>query len=219
MMPADPLDHRPESGFRRSPGHGPPPPSGGDQVFCALSWGDGSPPQTFADAHKRLANTGDFWHEWISRGKFPDHPVAHLPPAVGVDPEGSHLRALPEPCWLRPPRRFRRPRRERNYDYRYSWLRDSTFMLWGCTTGVGPGGQRLFLLLVGPGRAEPGLQIMYGIGGERELNEIPLDHLSGYEGLARCALATGRGISASTTRGESSSTRCTFTAGSREMTR
>ena len=42
----------------------------GEQVFCALSWEDGSPPATFAEAHQRLARTADFWHEWLSRGKF-----------------------------------------------------------------------------------------------------------------------------------------------------
>ena len=30
--------------------------------------------QTFAEAHQRLAATADFWHGWISRGNFPDHP-------------------------------------------------------------------------------------------------------------------------------------------------
>jgi GH15 family glucan-1,4-alpha-glucosidase len=35
----------------------------GEQVFCALSWGDGAAPETFADAHQRLARTADFWHE------------------------------------------------------------------------------------------------------------------------------------------------------------
>ena len=46
----------------------------GEHVYCALSWGDGSPPETFADAHERLAYTADFWHDWIGRGRFPDHP-------------------------------------------------------------------------------------------------------------------------------------------------
>ena len=46
----------------------------GERRFCALSWGDAVPPETFADAHERLARTGDFWHEWMSRGRFPDHP-------------------------------------------------------------------------------------------------------------------------------------------------
>ena len=46
----------------------------GEQVFCALSWDDGTPPETFDEAHQRLSRTTDFWQEWISRGDFPDHP-------------------------------------------------------------------------------------------------------------------------------------------------
>ena len=46
----------------------------GDEVFCALSWEDGSAPESFSEAHERLARTSDFWHEWLSRGQFPDHP-------------------------------------------------------------------------------------------------------------------------------------------------
>ena len=49
-------------------------PRAGEQAFCALSWGDGSLPSMFEDAHERLARTGDFCSEWISRGNFPDHP-------------------------------------------------------------------------------------------------------------------------------------------------
>ncbi len=33
----------------------------GERVFCTLSWGDGTPPETFGDAHQRLARTADFW--------------------------------------------------------------------------------------------------------------------------------------------------------------
>jgi alpha,alpha-trehalase len=105
----------------------------GEQVFCALSWGDGSPPETFAEAHERLSRTGDFWHEWIARGRFPDHPWrAYLQRSAltlkGLiyAPTGAMLAAattsLPET-----------PGGERNYDYRYSWLRDSTFLLWAST--------------------------------------------------------------------------------------
>jgi GH15 family glucan-1,4-alpha-glucosidase len=43
-------------------------------LLRALSWGDSSAPQTFAEAHQRLATTGDFRHGWISQGNFPDHP-------------------------------------------------------------------------------------------------------------------------------------------------
>jgi alpha,alpha-trehalase len=46
----------------------------GDRAFCALSWQDGTPPQTFTEAHQRVTRTAHFWHEWLGGGRFPDHP-------------------------------------------------------------------------------------------------------------------------------------------------
>ena len=164
----------------------------GEQVFCALSWEDGSPPKTFAAAHERLARTGDFWHEWISRGKFPDHPWrAYLQRSAltlkGLiyAPTGALLAAatpsLPET-----------PGGERNYDYRYSWLRDATYTLWGLhTLGLDREAADFFYFLCDMAEGEADLQIMYGIGGERQLSEYILDHLSGYEGAQPVRIGNG----------------------------
>ena len=164
----------------------------GDQVFCALSWNDAEPPQTFADAHARLARTADFWHQWISRGDFPDHPWRkHLQRSAltlkGLiyAPTGALLAAatssLPET-----------PGGERNYDYRYSWLRDSTFMLWGLyTLGLDREANDFFYFLADLADQHPDLQIMYGIGGERELPEQELGHLSGYDGARPVRIGNG----------------------------
>jgi alpha,alpha-trehalase len=164
----------------------------GDEVFCALSWDDGSPPDTFAAAHDRLARTGDFWHEWISRGTFPDHPwrgylqrSALTLKGLTYTPTGALLAAatssLPET-----------PGGERNYDYRYSWVRDSTFMLWGLyTLGLDREANDFFYFLTDLAEGEADLQIMYGIGGERELTEHILDHLSGYEGAQPVRIGNG----------------------------
>ena len=164
----------------------------GEQVFCALSWNDASPPQTFAAAHERLSRTGDFWHEWISRGKFPDHPWrGHLQRSAltlkGLiyAPTGALLAAatasLPET-----------PGGERNYDYRYSWLRDATYTLWGLhTLGLDREATDFFYFLSDMAEGEADLQIMYGIGGERELTEQILDHLSGYEGAQPVRIGNG----------------------------
>jgi GH15 family glucan-1,4-alpha-glucosidase len=164
----------------------------GDQVFCALSWGDATPPQTFAEAHERLSRTGDFWHEWISRGNFPDHPWRSYLQRSALtlkglihEPTGALLAAattsLPET-----------PGGERNYDYRYSWLRDSTFMLGGLyTLGFDREANDFFYFLTDLAEQDPDLQIMYGIGGERELTEQVLDHLSGYEGARPVRIGNG----------------------------
>lgn len=71
---------------------------------------------------------------------------------------------------------------ERNWDYRYTWLRDSAAML-GSLGALGylEEADRFgeWLLRTTAGRAED-LQIMYGLGGERLLHEVDLDHLEGY---------------------------------------
>jgi alpha,alpha-trehalase len=164
----------------------------GDQVFCALSWEDGSPPQAFDDAHQRLARTAEFWHEWISRGNFPDHPWRKVLQRSALTlkgliyaPTGALLAAatssLPET-----------PGGERNYDYRYTWLRDSTFMLWGLyTLGLDREANDFFYFITDLAEQDADLQIMYGIGGERELTEHTLDHLSGYEGARPVRIGNG----------------------------
>jgi alpha,alpha-trehalase len=155
----------------------------GEHAFCALSWGDASPPADYSEAERRLAVTADFWHDWLARGRFPDHPWRrHLQRSAltlkGLiyAPTGALLAAatssLPET-----------PGGQRNYDYRYTWLRDSTFMLWGLyTLGLDREADDFFYFLADIAEQDQHLQIMYGIGGERELPEAELDHLSGYEG-------------------------------------
>jgi alpha,alpha-trehalase len=154
----------------------------GDEVFCSMSWGGGVPPKTFAEAHDRLAATGDYWHEWISRGSFPDHPWrVHLQRSAltlkGLiyAPTGALLAAascsLPET-----------PGGQRNYDYRYTWLRDSTFMLGGLyTLGFNREADDFFYFLADLAEKEKDLQIMYAIDGKPDLGEELLDHLPGYE--------------------------------------
>ena len=164
----------------------------GEQVFCTLSWGDVDPPPSFAAAHERLTVTADFWHEWISRGRFPDHPWSTYLQRSALTlkgliyaPTGALLAAatssLPET-----------PGGERNYDYRYSWLRDSTFMLWGLyTLGFNREANDFFYFIADLAEGDADLQIMYGIGGERDLTETTLDHLGGYEGATPVRIGNG----------------------------
>jgi GH15 family glucan-1,4-alpha-glucosidase len=164
----------------------------GDQIFSAMSWGDASPPQDAADARRRLEATADFWHEWISRGNFPDHPwrqylerSALTLKGLSYAPTGALLAAastsLPET-----------PGGERNYDYRYSWLRDSAFMLWALhTLGLDRDASDFYYFITDLAEHDADLQIMYGIGGERELTEQTLDHLSGYDGARPVRIGNG----------------------------
>jgi alpha,alpha-trehalase len=140
-----------------------------------------------------MERTSDFWREWLNRGSFPDHPwrqylqrSALTLKGLTYAPTGAMLAAattsLPET-----------PHGERNWDYRYSWIRDSTFMLWGLYTLGFDWEANDFFYFVADNVAdgEHDIQIMYGIGGEKELLEEELDHLSGYEGARPVRVGNG----------------------------
>jgi len=156
----------------------------GEEAVVALSWGGARPPRSVAGAEERLLRTQDFWRGWLAGGSFPDHPWRqHLQRSALVlkgliyAPTGAMIAAgttsLPET-----------PGGERNWDYRYTWIRDATFALWGLyTLGLDADADDFmrFVAEVAIEERDP-LHIMYGIGGERSLPERTLDHLSGYEG-------------------------------------
>jgi GH15 family glucan-1,4-alpha-glucosidase len=162
--------------------------------FCALTWGDGDVggPRSAPEALERLDSTEEFWREWLRAGDFPDHPWRiHLQRSALVlkgltyTPSGALLAApttsLPET-----------PGGERNWDYRYSWIRDSTFSLWALhTLGFDDEARDFMRFIISVCKDDPDLQIMYGIGGERDLTERTLDHLGGYGGASPVRVGNG----------------------------
>ena len=155
----------------------------GDSVFVALSWGEHPCPTTWDEAADAMWRTGEFWRQWLNRGTFPDHPwrtflqrSALTLKGLTYAPTGALLAAattsLPET-----------PGGERNWDYRYTWIRDATFTLWGLySLGFDVEANDFFYWVSDVAGGDERLQIMYGVGGERKLDESILDHLSGYEG-------------------------------------
>jgi alpha,alpha-trehalase len=155
----------------------------GESHFVALSWSPLPPPRTLEEASARMARTAEYWRQWITLGNFPDHPwrsylqrSALTLKGMTFAPTGALLAAattsLPET-----------PQGERNWDYRYAWVRDSTFALWGLyTLGFDREANDFFYFIADACREGKDLQVMYGVGGERELEEASLPHLSGYEG-------------------------------------
>jgi GH15 family glucan-1,4-alpha-glucosidase len=155
----------------------------GETRFCALSWNDAPAPRSTDDAYGRLVWTAHHWQHWLARGTFPDHPWrSHLERAaltlkgLTYAPSGAVVAApttsLPET-----------PGGERNWDYRYSWIRDSTFALWGLfTLGFDWEATDYLHFIADVAERDDELQIMYGIDGERALPEQILSHLTGYEG-------------------------------------
>lgn len=171
----------------------------GESRFCALSWTSASPPKTAEDAYQRLVWTAHHWQHWLARGRFPDHPwrtyvqrSALTLKGLTYAPTGAIVAAattsLPET-----------PGGERNWDYRYTWIRDSTFALWALYTLGFDWEANDFLYFIyeaaSDGHAGPqrdhALQVMYGIDGERELVEQTLDHLHGYEGARPVRVGNG----------------------------
>src|SRR2546423_4548908 len=73
---------------------------------------------------------------------------------------------------------------ERNWDYRFCWLRDATLTLLAFLNAgylEEAGAWRTWLLRAAAGDPAA-LQIMYGVAGERRPSEVTLDHLPRYEG-------------------------------------
>jgi alpha,alpha-trehalase len=157
----------------------------GQAIFVALSWLDYSP-DTVEEAGIDVYATMQYWRNWLSTGTFPDHPwrqwierSALTLKGLSYAPTGAIMAAattsLPET-----------PGGERNWDYRYTWIRDSGFML-RALYRLGFVWEALeyfaFVIDAVSGSDHKGgfeLQIMYGIGGERDLTERTLDHLTGY---------------------------------------
>ena len=169
----------------------------GDEAFVALSWSpDHAMPTVYAEAHQSMISTMEFWRLWMGRGTFPDHPWrVHLQrsaltlKSLTYAPTGGLLAAsttsLPET-----------PHGERNWDYRYSWVRDSTFTLWGLyTLGFDQEANDFFYYVADMCTAPDGqpeeLQVMYAADGTKDLVESTLDHLSGYEGARPVRIGNG----------------------------
>ena len=191
----------------------------GDRVFCSLSWAEGhAGPDDVDDAVGRVDTTVRFWRDWLDKARIPDHrwrnPIQRSALAIkGLTymPTGATVAALttslPET-----------PGGERNWDYRYTWMRDSTFTLqalhwlnldWEADEFI----QFVADLEVND---DGGLQIMYGIDGRRDLTESELPHMSGYAGRVPFGSATVPTTSARTTSSGRRSTRscCTRAAAS-----
>jgi GH15 family glucan-1,4-alpha-glucosidase len=166
----------------------------GERLFCSLSWAqDLASPADAADAEQRLSATCSFWRDWLDRSRPVDHrwrePIERSALAIkGLTsmPTGATVAALttslPET-----------PGGERNWDYRYAWMRDSTFTLralhwlnldWEADEFM------QYVADLEP-NADGALQIMYGIDGRRDLSESTLDDLSGYDGARPVRVGNG----------------------------
>ena len=159
----------------------------GAQVPFALTWHPSHRPATARwDPEGRLAETEKWWRQWADACSFcsdQDHPWREAVTrslvtlkALTFAPTGGIVAApttsLPETLGG-----------ERNWDYRYCWIRDATLTLLALlTSGYREEARawREWILRAAAGHPEQ-LQIMYGLSGERRLTETELPWLSGYE--------------------------------------
>ena len=157
----------------------------GETVFCALAWSEEARVPTNAEeAVEQLDATTRFWRDWLARAVIPDHELGPLIQRSALTIKG--LTYMPTGAAVAAPTTSlpETSGGERNWDYRYTWIRDSTFLLRAL--------HYLFLdweadefmqFMADLDRNEDGgLQIMYGIDGRRDLPESVREDLSGYNG-------------------------------------
>lgn len=166
----------------------------GETSFVALSWSDTPPPSNRAEVDTCRAETSRFWRDWIDGGRFPDHPwreflqrSALTLKGLTYAPTGALLAApttsLPETLGG-----------GRNWDYRYTWIRDAAFTLRALhVLGFDTEADDFLAFLgdvlepqgshvAGAKRTRKDLQILYPVDGADAPTEIELDHLTGYGG-------------------------------------
>jgi GH15 family glucan-1,4-alpha-glucosidase len=166
----------------------------GERLYCSLSWAEGlASPTDVDDATARMEATTRYWRDWLGRARMVDHrwrePIQRSALAIkGLTymPTGATVAALttslPET-----------PGGERNWDYRYAWMRDSTFTLQALHYLNLDWEADEFMQFVADVEAneDGALQIMYGIDGRRDLTETTRDDLSGYAGARPVRVGNG----------------------------
>jgi GH15 family glucan-1,4-alpha-glucosidase len=172
----------------------------GEKVTFVLRQLDGDPTPGhcpgLAQAEDLFRSTVDFWRHWLShctyQGRWREivRRSALTLKLLSFQPTGAIIAAptcsLPETIGG-----------VRNWDYRYTWIRDAAFTIYGLLRiGFTEEAARFMDWLEDrwqncpKGKNGP-LQLMYGIDGRAELAEQTLDHLEGYRGSAPVRIGNG----------------------------
>src|SRR3954452_25097318 len=159
----------------------------GEEAAFSLAWAaveDAAPaacPPELVGA--RIADTAEAWRSWEGEHDIYEGPHKELVrfssrvlKGLTYRPTGAIVAAattsLPETVGG-----------ERNWDYRFSWIRDSSLTLEALYIGACSDEAENFVSFMtsaAGGRTDHSLQIMYGIGGEHDLSERELGHLRGW---------------------------------------
>ena len=169
----------------------------GDDIDAKVDLGEGescwvvlcpgrpdAPPVCDRYVRRSFSSTRDYWHKWVNRGTYPTFwrelvVRSALTLKLLTSSEFGSIAAaatfgLPEVLGG-----------ERNWDYRYCWVRDSAFTLYSLSRlGYYDEAESFihFLMERAVETGESGLQIMYRMDGDVEVPERDLDHLDGYDG-------------------------------------
>jgi GH15 family glucan-1,4-alpha-glucosidase len=172
----------------------------GDELCFGLahrrSWEAPPPRWEEAEIEERLGDTMVAWRTWSELHQGYDGPWASLVhhsgrvlQALTYQPTGAIIAgvttSLPETVGG-----------ERNWDYRYAWVRDASLTLEALWVAACPDeAHDFFAWMASAAAAEVGagadLQIMFGVGGEHDLTEHELTHLSGWRGSAPVRVGNG----------------------------
>jgi alpha,alpha-trehalase len=171
----------------------------GRQAGFALHWTavEDEPPRPTppSDVAARIEDTVDAWRSWESEHDIYEGPHRELVrfssrvlKGLTYRPTGAVVAAattsLPEDAGG-----------ERNWDYRFSWIRDASLTLQALYIGSCPEEAAdfvSFMTSAAGGRVKGGsLQIMYGIGGEHDLTERELAHLPGWRNSRPVRIGNG----------------------------
>ena len=166
----------------------------GETAYCALGWSEQAHlPTTVEEALEQLDATTTFWRNWLAQAAIPDHELGPLIERSALTikgltymPTGATVAALttslPET-----------PGGERNWDYRYTWIRDSTFLLRALHYLLLDWEADDFMQFMADLELndDGGLQIMYGIDGRRDLTETLREDLAGYGGAQPVRIGNG----------------------------
>lgn len=172
----------------------------GDEVGFALRWEEvekGHPEPTASDrVLARIEETAGAWRSWEDEHDVYEGPnrdlvrfSARVLKGLTYRPTGAMVAAptcsLPESIGG-----------ERNWDYRYAWIRDASFTVEALYIGACSDEAEdfaSFMTSAAGGRAvgDASLQIMYGIGGEHDLSERTLPHLRGWRDSAPVRVGNG----------------------------
>jgi alpha,alpha-trehalase len=155
----------------------------GERAYAALSWADGTPPGDVDEAFGRIDGTSGTWRRWVASGRFPDHPWrAHLTrsaltlKALTYAPTGA-IAAAPTTSVPRV------PGGARNWDLRYSFVRDSAWAIRALyALGFAWEADDFLAFLTDVTAGDRTLDNLSRLNGEDAPEEDELTHLSGYDG-------------------------------------